>query len=185
MELKSLNITKLENDKIYLKTLSGNSLDIKYLHWMNDCEIRRYISIDSKKNTMSDLKRYVISMNKSNDNYLFGIYIKKNNKYIGNVKLGNIKLGKKIELHGSDIGMIIGDKSEWGKGYATDAIACIIDFSFNDLGLKKLIAGMDKNNYGSYKAFINNGFVKIEEIININKGKIIKYLYVEKRVDCE
>jgi RimJ/RimL family protein N-acetyltransferase len=114
-------------------------------------------------------------MNESNVDYIFGIYVKDNDKYIGNIKVGNIGFDKT-----ADIGMMIGDKSEHGKGYATDAISCISNFSFNILGLKKLVAGMIKLNYGSYKSFINNGFIETGRKKVLFEGNMVEAISVAK-----
>lgn len=161
--------------KVYLKELSSDNINSLYLQWMNNKEITRFMASKDNYYSISDLHEYVKMMNDSNNNYLFGIYLNENNKYIGNIKVGSIDSSKT-----ADIGMMIGDKFEWGKGYSSDAIGCIVDFSFNTLGLKKLVAGMIELNYGSYKSFINNGFIKVSEKSVVFEGKMVKSFAVAR-----
>lgn len=165
----------IEGKKVYLKELSSENIDNSYLHWMNDKEITRFMDSRDNKYTINDLQEYVKTMNNSHDNYMFGIYLKNNDKYIGNIKIGSIDSSKT-----ADIGMMIGDKSEWGKGYSSDAIACVVDFGFNTLKLKKLVAGMIKLNYGSYKAFLNNGFTKSGTKTVEFEGRTVESISVAK-----
>ena len=54
---------------------------------------------------------------------------------------------------------MIGDKSEWGQGYAREAIAALSDYAFETLSLRKLSAGCYEPNIGSRKAFLSADFV--------------------------
>ena len=54
---------------------------------------------------------------------------------------------------------MIGDKSFWGNGYASEAWALVVDYAFNRLGLRKLTAGVVSGNRASLKALQNLGFV--------------------------
>ena len=54
--------------------------------------------------------------------------------------------------------LLVGDKNQWGKGYATEAIKSITNFAFDKLGLHKLTAGCYADNIGSIKSFKKVGF---------------------------
>ncbi len=140
-------------ERIYLKMLSFEDSLSEYLKWVNDIEIMRFTESRGANYTAEKLKEYVISM--TNDhNILFGIFLKDSNKHIGNIKLGNIN-----PIHkNADIGIIIGEKKLWGKGYASEAIENLSEYAFKELNLKKVKAGMYANNTGSLKAFKKAGF---------------------------
>ena len=96
-------------------------------------------------------------MKESSSNILFGIFSKRNDKHIGNIKLGSIN-----SFHSrADLGLIIGDKSFWGKGIAFESICLVRDYAFTQLVLQKLYAGCYESNVGSKKAFLKAGF-KVE-----------------------
>ena len=71
----------------------------------------------------------------------------KNNKHIGNLKIGPININHKT----SEISYFIGDKKEWGKGYATESVKLAIKYSFDNLNLYKCIAGVYESNFASSK----------------------------------
>jgi ribosomal-protein-alanine N-acetyltransferase len=87
---------------------------------------------------------------------LLGIFLKGDRRHIGNIKMGpvNWRYGR------ADVGLVIGDKSCWGNGYATGAISGICEFAFTTLGLRRLEAGAYSSNVGSIKAFLKARFVQ-------------------------
>ena len=48
---------------------------------------------------------------------------------------------------------MIGDKSSWGKGYASEVINVISRYAFRSLNVNKLTAGAISPNIGVIKAF--------------------------------
>lgn len=57
------------------------------------------------------------------------------------------------------VGYII-DGNFQRKGYASEALTCLIDWGKMDTNLKKVIADTPLNNIGSHKVLLNNGFAK-------------------------
>ena len=96
----------------------------------------------------------ITNKNQSIDERLFGIFIKEQNKHIGNIKLGPVRNPHKL----AEISLFIGDTSEWGKGYATEAISIVTDYAFNELHMNKLIASMYAEIQASTRAFISAGW---------------------------
>jgi RimJ/RimL family protein N-acetyltransferase len=60
--------------------------------------------------------------------------------------------------------LLIGEVSEWGKGYATEAINLIVEFGEKKLSLKTFGAGCYSTNLASAKAFQKAGFCVEKEI---------------------
>ena len=106
---------------IFLRKLNPKKdISNDYLKWMNDFEVNKYTEQKYKKHKIKDIKKFVNEKNKSNNEFLYGIFFKK--KHIGNIKLGPINF-----IHKSaEISYFIGEKELWGKGYATKAIKLII-----------------------------------------------------------
>lgn len=146
----------LESDIFYLRKISIDDCDENYLKWMNNPEINKYLESRFTTHTIDSLKDFVNSMNNSENNVLFAIVDKESDTHIGNIKLGNIHPIHKY----ADIGLLIGDKNYWGRGIATNAIKLVSEFAFDELNLRKVLAGVYENNIGSIKAFEKCGFKK-------------------------
>jgi len=146
-----------QNIKILLKQLSlKKDISKKYLNWMNDPEVQFYTKQSKIKHSIASIKNYVKEKNESKNEFMYGIFLKKNNFHIGNIKLGPIdRLNKK-----SEISYFIGEKDFWHKGVTTLAIKEILIIA-KKKGLKKIKAACYEGNIGSKKVLKNNNF-KIE-----------------------
>lgn len=138
---------------IHIKKLTPADVTQAYVDWMNDPDVVQYLESRGRVYMLADVKEYVATVEKSGADHMFGIYLK-DGRHIGNVKIGHVDA---VHKH-ADIGIIIGDKREWGKGYAAEAIALAGDYAFAKLGLHKLWAGIYANNIGSYKTFLKAGY---------------------------
>ena len=163
-----------KSEKIILKRLNLNKdISKRYQNWMNSLEIQQYTEQKNTKHSLTDIKKFVKEKNKSKNEFLYGIFLKKNNS---NTHIGNIKLGPISIVHkNANISYFIGEKRLWNKGYTTLAIKEIINIA-KKKGVKKLKAGLYEMNLGSKKVLLKNGF-KIEGIF---KSEII---YKKKRFD--
>ena len=148
-----------KSEVLILKKLNlKKDISKEYQNWLNDFEVQRYTEQKYKKHSLADVRNFVREKNKSKNEFLYGIFLKKNNL---NIHIGNIKLGPINFTHKSaQISYFIGEKELWGNGYTTLAIKEIIKIA-KKKGVKKLKAGLYEPNIGSEKVLIKNGF-KIE-----------------------
>ena len=169
-----MKLTNVPVKKIKLRKLNlTKDISNKYLKWMNDLEVHKYTEQKYTKHSLINIRKFVKEKNKSKNEFLYGIFLKRNNLYI---HIGNMKLGPINFIHKTgEISYFIGEKELWGKGYTTLAIKEIIKIA-KKKGLKKLKAGLYEMNIGSKKVLINNGF-KVEGIF---KSELI---YKRKRFD--
>lgn len=143
----------LKGEKIYLRRLTEEDATQEYADWMNDPEVNQYLESRFYPQTIETTKAFIRSVTNEN-NYQFGIFDKETNKHIGNIKIGSINHYHRF----ADIGFLIGEKSYWGKGIATEAIRLATEFAFNTLKLHKLWGGAYSPNMGSVRAFLKNGY---------------------------
>lgn len=144
----------LQTPRLTLRSLTGRDCSGGYLAWMNDPLVQRYLESRNQTNDLSSIVTFVERCNASPDVLLLGIIEQATESHIGNIKLGS------IDRHHSRsaIGILLGEKSAWGKGYACEAIGAVSRFAFEALGLAKLFAGAYAENESSIKAFCNAGF---------------------------
>ena len=143
-------------EKIILRKLNlKKDISKKYQIWMNDLEVHKYTEQKYTKYSLNNIRKFVREKNKSKNQFLYGIFLKKNNL---NIHIGNIKLGPIKFIHRTaEVSYFIGEKELWGKGYTTLAIKEIIKIA-KKMGLKKIKAGLSNNNIGSKKVLIKNNF---------------------------
>jgi RimJ/RimL family protein N-acetyltransferase len=164
----------LIDSNITLRALTKNDITTTYLSWLSDIEITGYLEIRfSPPKSLKDLENYINTLNESNNFLILGIFLNPELVHIGNIKLGPIDRNHSS----SDIGILIGDRVQWGKGYSTSAIKMLSDYAFTKLGLIKLTASCYSSNQGSRHAFLNAGFVE-------EGRRIGQYALLGKREDA-
>ncbi len=168
---------KIQGERLHLRALSPEDVTQSYLDWMRDPKVNRYLESRFSRHTLESLRSFVIAMNESPDNYLFGVFLEPRGEHIGNIKIGSIS---QHHRH-ADVGLIIGAKTAWGMGYGTEAIRLVTRHAFDHLGLNKLYAGMYAENAGSARAFLKAGYREIGVLKKhvLCDGRFIDSLMVE------
>ena len=121
---------------------------------MNDPEIQQYLESRFVEHSRESLREFVRNCLQDADTLFFGIANNENSRHVGNIKVGPINRHHLI----SDIGLMIGDKSVWGCGFARAAIHCVVRIMQKELKLAKATAGAYESNIGSIRAFEKAGF---------------------------
>ena len=150
----------LHSERLLLKPLSLEHLSEMYVQWMNDPDVNQYLETGGDY-TLEKLKTFLTEV-ESNDILFWGIHVKSNDLHIGNIKIDPVN-----EKHGlCEYGILMGNKSEWGKGYAKEASLRIIDYCFNDLGLRKMTLGVIEDNLAAVNLYKKLGFITEGRYLN-------------------
>ena len=171
----------IETARLLLRNLTGADVTQRYLSWLNDPEVLRYLEIRfSKVSDLKELGSFVNAVNKSTDTLMLGIFRKDTGQHIGNIKLGPIK----FDHARAEIGFLIGDRLSWGAGYASEAIQAVAQFGLERLNLAKIGAGCYETNLGSMKALLKAGFLQVATIPNdvVSDGaRVASHLFAKNR----
>ena len=142
-------------ESVSLFVLTPEHVTDSYVSWLNAPEINSYLESRFVTHTVESTRAFVASVLASPNILFLGIKSHQLGRHVGNIKLGPIDLHHKT----GEIGILIGDKSAWGKGIATSAIEALCKIAINRLMLRKLTAGCYASNAGSRRAFEKSGFV--------------------------
>ena len=148
-------VSSIYSERLMFRILSNDDVSDRYLGWLNDFEVNRYLETRFLPQTRESCKRFVEMIADDPASHLFGIYDKTTNAHIGNIKLGPINKNHKS----SQLSLFIGQKDCWGKGYATESIRAITQWGFDFIGLKRIEAGCYDSNLGSLRAFLKVGYI--------------------------
>lgn len=130
----------LESERLTYVPVSLKHLSEDYVAWLNDPDVYKFL--ETRGNYTSDKLKQFLEGCESNPNLFWAIHIKTNNLHIGNIKIDPVNL-----VHGTaEYAIMMGRKTEWGKGYACEASARVIDFCFKDIGLRKITLGVIADN---------------------------------------
>jgi len=100
----------------------------------------------------------------------FGIYDKATSKLIGSIGVSSIDLENKH----AEIGLAIGDKDYWGKGYGADATKVILKYCFDELRLNKVYLDVWQKNKRAIRCYLKCGF-KEDGVLRQHVRKDNKY----------
>ena len=140
--------------RLTFRTLTDADCTPAYLGWLEDPEVNRYLETRHSPQSLASIRAFVTGVNAAPNEFLFGMFRKADGRHIGNIKVGPIS----AIHHRGDVSLFIGERSAWGQGFATEAIAAISRFAFAELGVKKLASGMYAGNLGSFHAFLKAGY---------------------------
>jgi len=145
---------EFSSERLIYRILSVDDVTQRYVDWLNDPEVNRYLETRHCEQTKGSCISYVAEMMSSSADNLFGIYLRESGQHIGNTKLGFVNWHHKR----ADLALFIGEKDCWGKGLATETIKAITSWGFSELKLEKIEAGCYEPNRGSLKAFLKCGY---------------------------
>lgn len=142
--------------RVYFRALEPEDYKIS-VKWRNDDEINSMIGGPKYFVSSEYEKKWVENkiLGNSTDTAL-AVCLKENKKYIGNVYLSEIDW---INRSGR-CPILIGDKNERGKGFATEAQLLILKFAFYERGLNRVFAHVLESNKASLRMYEKCGYQK-------------------------
>lgn len=132
----------LVGEHVYLRSLLEKDIEGPYISWFNDEEVCRSNSHHRYPFTEDEARNFILNATKNCDELVLAIILKEDDKHIGNIALTKINSIN----HSAEFGMILGDKSVWGKGYAKEAAKLIIEHGFFEMNLNRIYGGITDNN---------------------------------------
>lgn len=128
----------MDGKLVRIRAYEKSDLDA-VMAWINDEEVTRNLGaglITYPVSRMQEEQFLEIAgrSGASESNKIFAIETIAERKYIGGIDLHGINW---IDRQ-AEIGIVIGEKSHWSKGYGTDAMRLIMRLGFEKMGLKRL-----------------------------------------------
>ncbi len=146
----------LSGEHIYLRTIVKSDLTPAYRDWFNDEEVCRFNSHHRFPQYDGNMRDYYDRVIKSRENLVLAICDKKTDAHIGNISLLNIDLLNQS----AELGIIIGDKKQWGKGVGRKASKLLLAHGFNQLNLHRIYCGTNEDNVPMQKLASSLGFIE-------------------------
>lgn len=138
----------LVGPRLYLRRIERADLGSEYFQWLNDEEVTRHSYQGNFPNSEASFAAYYEG-SQGTDRINFAIVERDSGRHVGNVGLNGIDL-----VNGTaEIGILIGEKSCWGRGYAQESIRLVEGYAFDRLNLRRLWAGAWSGNTGMIRAF--------------------------------
>jgi RimJ/RimL family protein N-acetyltransferase len=137
--------------KSHLRALERDDLP-HFVRWINDPDTRRFMVIRYPLSMTEEEKWWEGFLSREND-HIFAIEAE-DGTYIGNIGLHSIERENRRAM----LGIIIGDKTRWGKGYGTDAIQAMLGWAFGYLNLNRVYLTVYAYNERALRCYQKCGF---------------------------
>jgi RimJ/RimL family protein N-acetyltransferase len=129
-----------------------------FSRWQRDSEYHRLLSTEAfNPHSMKAIREW-LEKNLEKDPpefYLFMIRKLDDDRLIGEIDLGGISL-----THGDGfVGISIGEREFWGKGYGTEAMDLILRFAFLELNLQRISLDVFEYNPRAIRSYEKAGFI--------------------------
>ncbi len=143
---KKVRLTRLSRDDS--PVMAQWTRDAGYLR-LQDTEI-------ASMETPEEVAAFIDRENESSSAYLFGVRRNSDDVLVGTVGLFDIAWGNRTAW----VGVGIGQREDWGKGYGSDAMGLVIRYAFDELNLHRLQLTVIDYNPRALKMYEKLGFVR-------------------------
>jgi RimJ/RimL family protein N-acetyltransferase len=141
----------IRGTKTRLRALEHNDLS-HFVRWINDPEVRRFLIMRYPLSMTEEEKWWEGFLQRQND-HIFAIEAE-DGTHIGNIGLHDIQRENRRAV----LGIIIGDKRYWGRGYGTDAIRAMLGWGFRYLNLNRVTLQVYSYNERAIHCYQKCGF---------------------------
>jgi RimJ/RimL family protein N-acetyltransferase len=144
----------VRGERVYLRPIE--KADAERAHrWRSDADVALLASLPLPMSLAQVEQRIARHAEKAEDAHEFVVYLLDDDRPIGEASLFGID-----RVNGSaELGIFIGEKSEWGKGYGTDAVNALVDFGFGWLRLERIWLEVWTENRRARRSYEKAGFV--------------------------
>lgn len=170
----------LIGDSVSIRKFVESDLSSKYVSWLNDPEIVRYSNQRFLTHNLDSSRSYLASF-ESSANCFLAIEENDTKRLIGTMTV------YMQPNHGTaDVGILLGEKSLWGRGYGGQAWCLVIDWLLHICTVRKVTAGTLACNRGMVSLMYQAGMCieatrQDQELVN-GKPEDVVYFAKFRRV---
>lgn len=130
----------LQTKRLSLIPYTTDLVSQNHVNWLNDLEVVKYSEQRHMHHSFTSQINYVAKFISYGDHLWL---IRTKNKDIGSITLHVNNYNCR-----GNMGIMIGDKTQWGNGYGLEAWMEVLQFGLNKLGLHKVECGTMEPNLG-------------------------------------
>jgi RimJ/RimL family protein N-acetyltransferase len=145
----------IEGKKVRIRALQKSDI-AEIMKWINDPEVKSNLLMRYPVSQYQEERWIETALGTDNQrNKTFALETK-DRVYLGGIGLHKIDW----ENRNAEVGIVIGKKDYWNKGYGTDAMMAILDFAFNQMNLHRVYLRVFEFNQRGIRSYEKCGFKK-------------------------
>jgi len=148
----------LEGELVTLRALEPDDLE-RCHRWMNDSEVTRFLEGGRYPLSMANERQWLDAAMTTRSGFsdvLLAIETRDGGVHIGNAGLHEAS----PEHRRAYLGIVIGEKEYWSKGYGTDTVRALLRFAFEQMNLNRVELGTFDFNERAQACYRKCGFVE-------------------------
>ena len=142
----------LEGEKVRLRPVREDDLP-HFQRWLNDPDVLQWLTLP-KGPTIEEERLWWEAEQRNPDDIVWAIEAL-NGRLLGDLALRPNPLGR-----WADLGIFIGEKALWSRGYGTDAVRTILRYAFAGMRLNRVSLTTDELNARALRCYEKCGFVR-------------------------
>ena len=157
-------------ERLRLRAVERDDLS-RFVVWLNDPEVRQFLLLNLPL-SMAQEERWFEAMTKAPPaEHVLVIEVRESDgwKPLGNISLMDIDWTNRL----AEVGIFIGEKAYWSKGYGREAMRLMLKHSFETLNLNRVWLRVYEHNLRGIRAYEHAGFK--------HEGRLRQGIYKEGR----
>lgn len=126
----------IETPRLRIVPFAEEHLTERYVGWLRDPEVVRYSSQRFGTHTLESCRAYMESF-AGTPNHFWAIVAR--DPALGHI--GNVNAYVSVPDQVADVGILVGERGAWGKGYGGEAWIAVCDHLLRAGGMRKVTAG--------------------------------------------
>jgi RimJ/RimL family protein N-acetyltransferase len=122
-----------------------------YCRWFADPEVTRFLNRDTPP-TLKEEETWFERVAQSDTDVMWGLFVE--GQHVGSTGLHQIEWRSRRGV----TGILIGDRTWWGRGIAGESMRLRTRYAFEELGLEKLVTHVFEGNTASRRALESVGY---------------------------
>jgi [ribosomal protein S5]-alanine N-acetyltransferase len=142
----------LAGKKTLLRPFKADDISTVYLGWLADPEVVRFSNQRFRIHTRESALAYLNSFAGGSGNLFLGILSVEDQRLVGTIT------AYRSQTHQTaDMGLMVGDRSYWGRGIGLDAWSTLMQYLLDTGGLRKVTGGTLRSNVGMIRVMERSG----------------------------
>lgn len=140
-------------DRVYLSHFERADAPLM-ARWLSDLEVTTHLGAIGHVFGVEDEEEWIERARRDHYNPNFSIVVRDGQQLIGSLGLKGID----AKCGTAELGILIGEKSAWGKGYGPEAMILLVDYAFTLLNLRSIYLKYWEFNPRARGAYLRAGF---------------------------
>ena len=162
----------IQTSRFFLRPLAVSDATEKYLGWMKEDSVAKYITAASDTQSLASLEAYILEKSTKDDCLFLGVFNKIGGEHIGNIKYEPICFARKEAV----MGVLLGDSNWRGKNVFNEIFLASQQWLLDTYSIQVIMLGVDRSNAAAIRAYEKAGF-SIDFVADNDDSSALKMVF--------